>query len=110
MKVEPDLEKVKRAMLAYKTFLFTMKAVTVGMNVRPTPEEQDRIWKTVNEVAAGDITLNVTGAEAARDVPDIYPKAKVATAQAMNDNMRRERELAKMLVDAAEGFSTPSSG
>jgi len=61
----------------------------------------------VQEIANDEYTLNASGTEAACNVSDEYPKAKAAEAEFINQNVRRERELAQMLLDASEGFYTP---
>ena len=102
---EPDRAKIDQAMLAYRTFNFAYKALCEGLGLSLTPEEGMKIWKVVEEVAARDTTLNVSAAEMNQVSPTMTAAMQQHNARYANEQTRNEQEIAKMLVDAREGFA-----
>jgi hypothetical protein len=96
---EADLE-----MKCYATFMLAIKAVGVGINHEFSPAEYMKIWSVVNEVAEGKQTLNISPSELTVNSPEMLPAMRVYIQQSQQGTMRKEQELAKMLVAASVGF------
>ncbi len=106
---EPDRSRIDRAMFAYQVFNFAYKAVCLGLDRSLTDDEGMRIWKAVEEVAAGDATLNISAAEM-NQASATTAAGREHNARYVNEQMRREREIAEMLVNAREGFVHRKAG
>jgi hypothetical protein len=92
------------AMKCYASFLFALKAVGVGINYEFSPAEYMKIWSIVNEVAEGKQTLNVSPSELTMRSPDMLPAMRGHIQQTQAETMKREQEVANMLLAAADGF------
>lgn len=104
---EHDPEKVRRAMLVYGAFNFTLKVLNALLDRSFTDDEYRRIWQTVQDVAAGRTTLNVTGAELAAGMPAPTEAMRKGYEEATRKQISDEQELARMIVNASQGFFTP---
>lgn len=107
MITEPDRAKVDRAMHAYLVFNFAYKVIVSGLGQRPTSEEAMRVWQLVEEIAKGETTLNYTAAELAQAAPPKTPAMREHYEQTTGQQVGKEREIAKDLVQAREGFHVP---
>lgn len=107
MLVEPDRNKVERAMLAYRVFNLAYKAVCQGLGINPSFDEGMKVWRVVEEIAASELTLNPTGAEMNQSGLNLTEAMQQANARSANEQTRMEQEIAKLLVAAREGFHIP---
>ena len=104
---ESDREKVRQAMLVQGAFHFTLKVLNILLDRSFTAEEYQRIWQTVQEVAEGTATLNLSGAEVAARMPPLTDAMRKGYEENAQKNIRREQEIAQMILNASEGFYTP---
>jgi hypothetical protein len=98
--------KVERAMHTYDVFNFAYKAVVEGLKLDPTSEEAMRIWHLVEQVAAGEITLNISPAEHAVAHPPLTEAMQKGYEENFQRNKRAEQEIARELVKARDSFSS----
>lgn len=104
---EADRGRIEKAMLAYKAFNFAVKAVTSGLGLSPTSEEYWKIWKVVEDVAAGEAVLSASAGEIIMNAGAITEKLREAHVEGVNRTIRQDKELASELVAAREGFCSP---
>jgi hypothetical protein len=102
-----DENQVK--MRVYRGFLFTWKAAKCALGVQTTQEQDYRFWEVINQVASGELTLNYTAAEIAQAIPGMRPAMEEGWAEALNELTTTERDLARDIVAASNGFVHPPS-
>jgi hypothetical protein len=96
-------------MKCYTTFLLALKAVGMGIDHQLSSEEYMRIWAVINEVAKGEQTLNASPAEQQASA-EMLPAMKQYIQENAQTRMQRERELAALLLKAADGFTVRENG
>jgi hypothetical protein len=94
------------AMKCYRTFSLALKAVGAAIDHQFSSEEHMKIWAVVKAVAEGEQTLNASPAEL-QAMAKMLPAMRQHIQQNAQRTIQTERELAAMLVRAAEGFSVP---
>ena len=85
------------AMHTYHVFNFTLKLFTGSPNMTGAD-----MWKKIEAIADGAETMAVSAAE----MIHYSDAAAVAAQKHQNDLVKREREIAAMIVSARDGFST----
>jgi hypothetical protein len=101
---EASRSEADLAMKSYAAFHFALKAISTGIDRAFSDAEMRKIWQVVRDVAAGRLTLTISPAEIQASDPTILPTMKHHIQETMQANIQAERELAAMLVRAAEGF------
>lgn len=92
------------AMKCYSAFMLGLKVVGVALDRGFSTAEYMKMWHVVQAVAAGEQTLNVSPAELQVGEGGILPAMKQHIQDTTQRVMRAEREMAAMLLRAADGF------
>lgn len=101
---EPDRAKIDHAMHAYHVFNLTVKIVGAGLKHEFSNDEYNRIWQVVKDVAAGEITLNISPTEHAMIAPPLTQGMRDSYETNFQRNKQREQATAVELLKACEGF------
>ena len=101
---EASRSEADLAMKCYAAFLFALKAAGTGIDRIYSDAEYLKIWSVVKDVAAGEQTLNASPAELQADDSAMLPAMKQHIQEMMQQKIQEERELAAMLLRAADGF------
>jgi hypothetical protein len=99
------MKDTELAMECYRAFNFAIKAMVIGLDLKPSSADYMKVWKVVNEVADGKATLNVSPAEVLAGYPDSpTPAMKKHVQESLQQTVRTDQELAKVIVAASKGL------
>jgi hypothetical protein len=89
--------------LCSDSFHLGLKVVSEALGLNYSHEDYSKIWAALNAVADGSETLNISPADLVQKAGDILPAMRAHLQETQEASMRTERQLARVIVDYADG-------